>query len=205
MSLPQSARSRSTPRRLKMESLESRLALSATSALATALDTLAEAMPTSAASHAVMEVAARVDTVLTQHQDVFNKEPLASRIEQAADAIVRGATWIEEHTQSVANHLVGLPAAFRATANSPVTATVARVLIPGQQTDPEDLHATIDWGDGTEPSAGTVTQQEGRLFVVSGTHTYATAGNFTPTISITDAAEQSITVRSHALVAAATV
>jgi uncharacterized repeat protein (TIGR01451 family) len=48
-----------------------------------------------------------------------------------------------------------------------------------------DFTATIDWGDGTTPSAGTVSGQSG-TFTVSGTHTYAEEGSFTVKVTLTD-------------------
>ncbi|MBZ5647573.1 MAG: VCBS repeat-containing protein [Acidobacteriia bacterium] len=39
-----------------------------------------------------------------------------------------------------------------------------------------DFTATIDWGDGTAPSVGTVTGNLGGPFTVTGTHTYAEGG-----------------------------
>jgi hypothetical protein len=37
----------------------------------------------------------------------------------------------------------------------------------------EDFSATINWGDGTPATTGTVSQQAGGTFIVSGSHTYA--------------------------------
>jgi hypothetical protein len=47
-----------------------------------------------------------------------------------------------------------------------------------------DFVATIDWGDGTT-SAGTIAGSNG-AFSVSGTHTYATGGNDTVTVTVAD-------------------
>jgi hypothetical protein len=51
-----------------------------------------------------------------------------------------------------------------------------------------DFTSTINWGDGTATSSGTVTQPGGvgTTFVVSGTHTYAEKGVHTLAVSITD-------------------
>src|SRR4029077_6452994 len=48
--------------------------------------------------------------------------------------------------------------------------------------------ASINWGDGTPTTTGTITQPGGlgTPFVVSGTHTYADEGSHTITITITD-------------------
>lgn len=48
-----------------------------------------------------------------------------------------------------------------------------------------DFEVILDWGDGTPDSVGKVSGGSG-AFVVSGTHTYAAAGAFTVTISVTD-------------------
>ena len=52
-------------------------------------------------------------------------------------------------------------------------------------TDPSQLSATIDWGDGSSPSSGTVSGANG-TFTVSGSHTYTTVGSFTIAITVTD-------------------
>src|SRR5207248_1502018 len=48
--------------------------------------------------------------------------------------------------------------------------------------------ASINWGDGTSATTGTVTQPGGigTAFVVSGSHTYAEESSHTITVSITD-------------------
>jgi hypothetical protein len=50
---------------------------------------------------------------------------------------------------------------------------------------PADFTATIDWGDGTAASAGTVTGSGGS-YQVSGSHTYPGTGYYTVTVHITD-------------------
>ena len=46
--------------------------------------------------------------------------------------------------------------------------------------------ATIDWGDGTLPTAGTIVQDASGAFHVEGNHTYTSSGKFFPTITITE-------------------
>src|SRR5262249_44866039 len=48
--------------------------------------------------------------------------------------------------------------------------------------------ASIDWGDGTSTTAGTITQPGGvgTAFVVSGSHTYAIGGSYTIPLNVTD-------------------
>ena len=52
-------------------------------------------------------------------------------------------------------------------------------------TDPSQLSATIDWGDKTGSTTGTVSVANGTL-TVTGTHTYTTTGSFTITVTVTD-------------------
>ena len=48
--------------------------------------------------------------------------------------------------------------------------------------------ASINWGDGTAASAGTITFANG-TFSVNGTHTYATPGNFDISIAVSKGSE----------------
>jgi uncharacterized protein (TIGR03118 family) len=45
--------------------------------------------------------------------------------------------------------------------------------------------ATIDWGDGTSTSAGTISQS-GTIFQISGSHNYAVSGNYTLQVEVSD-------------------
>ena len=52
--------------------------------------------------------------------------------------------------------------------------------------DPSSSYtATIDWGDGSSTSTGTVAGFDDQ-YVVSGSHTYSAVGNYTVTVSVTD-------------------
>ena len=50
---------------------------------------------------------------------------------------------------------------------------------------PADFTATIDWGDGSSVTTGTIGQSSG-AFVVIGQHTYTDEGSFTVTVTIAD-------------------
>jgi hypothetical protein len=60
-----------------------------------------------------------------------------------------------------------------------VTAPVASVTSTDPSISSTDLSGTIDWGDGTPATAGTLSGVAGGPFTVTGTHTYATAGSYT--------------------------
>jgi cyclophilin family peptidyl-prolyl cis-trans isomerase len=47
-----------------------------------------------------------------------------------------------------------------------------------------DFTATINWGDGTTPTPGTITRDDDGLFRIRGNHTYAVAGRYKTLISI---------------------
>jgi hypothetical protein len=54
------------------------------------------------------------------------------------------------------------------------------VSVPGKYT------ATIDWGDSSPPSAGTITADGKGGYIVNGTHTYGSAGTYLVTAKIID-------------------
>jgi len=91
-------------------------------------------------------------------------------------------------------------------------ATVAAFADTGGADPLTDYSATIDWGDGSSTTAGTVVPLlvpanavtlPGGFFTVTGDHTYTTAGDYTLTITITDTDGSSATVQSKADVAKA--
>ena len=58
----------------------------------------------------------------------------------------------------------------------PITAQVARFNVTGPVTGVESFNATIYWGDGTRPTAGSIVVNKDGSFGVLGTHTYRRAG-----------------------------
>jgi hypothetical protein len=86
--------------------------------------------------------------------------------------------------------------AVKATAGTSATVTVATLSkLPASGT----ITASINWGDATAASAGTVTTS-GTTGTVSGTHTYASAGHYTVTTTITDSDGTDFTVTGKATV-----
>jgi probable HAF family extracellular repeat protein len=63
---------------------------------------------------------------------------------------------------------------------------------------PADFTATVDWGDGSATSSGTVAANGKGGFDVIGTHTYAAKGFYTITISVRDVGGSTTTVNSTA-------
>jgi Bacterial Ig-like domain (group 3) len=90
--------------------------------------------------------------------------------------------------------MTGTAIDISATAGVPFSGAVANFIDPapyGGTAEPVDQYvATIDWGDGTPTSAGTITITNNTTgaYSVSGTHTYATAGNYTATVSMVEIA-----------------
>jgi len=82
--------------------------------------------------------------------------------------------------------LVVTPAAVAAAEDAAYSGPVATFTDSDATQPASNFTATIDWGDGTS-SVGTVTGASGS-FTVAGTHTYADAGSFAVTTSVTDLA-----------------
>jgi hypothetical protein len=72
------------------------------------------------------------------------------------------------------------------TAAGAFSGAVASFIDTDTATSASGFTATIDWGDGTS-SSGTVVGSSGS-FTVSGSHTYATTGPYTPQVTLTDKA-----------------
>jgi hypothetical protein len=87
-------------------------------------------------------------------------------------------------TVTESDALSGTPVAVSAQEGVPFTGTVATFTDSNTANVASDFTATIDWGDG-QTSAGTVSGGGGS-FTVSGSHTYATNGSFTITVTLMD-------------------
>ena len=83
-----------------------------------------------------------------------------------------------------ADMLTGHPVSFTAHAHQAFSGTVATFDDTFAANVPGDFVATIDWGDGTI-TGGTVSGGSGS-FTVSGSHTYASLGQDTVTVRLTD-------------------
>ncbi|HEX3526440.1 MAG TPA: IPTL-CTERM sorting domain-containing protein [Thermoanaerobaculia bacterium] len=100
-------------------------------------------------------------------------------IDARATASANGTATVTE-----SDVLSGTPAVFTPVQAIPFTGTVATFTDTDTANVPSDFIATINWGDGNT-TAGTVSGGGG-TFTVSGTHTYATSGSFTVTVTLAD-------------------
>jgi hypothetical protein len=98
-------------------------------------------------------------------------------------------------TVTEADRLSGVAMTFTATAGVPFSGAVATFTDSDTANVASDFTATIAWGDATM-SAGTVTGSGGS-FTVSGTHTYATMGNFPVTVTLADDAPGTATATAN--------
>ena len=106
--------------------------------------------------------------------------------EGAYSGSVTGCASSESFTADVADAaLSATGSSLSATAGQPSTATVATFTDADPGGAVSDYSATIAWGDGSQ-AAGTVSPSGGG-FTVTGIHTYASAGSYTATVTITDA------------------
>src|SRR5262249_41686581 len=78
--------------------------------------------------------------------------------------------------------------AFTGTEPAAVSGTVATFTDPdpNASASANEYSASIDWGDGTTATAGTISGPTGGQFTVTGGHTYADEGSYQITVTITD-------------------
>jgi len=101
-------------------------------------------------------------------------------------------SWVEllEHRRLLATtgnsieDLTGL--AISAVQGIQTTQDVATFQSADSAAVPSDFTATVDWGDGTATTAGTINEDTSGVFHVSGTHNYTGGGSFTPVVTIED-------------------
>src|SRR5208283_3548051 len=83
--------------------------------------------------------------------------------------------------------LAANPITFAASVGQPFTGTVASFTDPTYPNNvASDFTATIDWGDGSPTTTGTVSGGSGSPFTVSGTHTYTATGTDTVAVTLSD-------------------
>jgi hypothetical protein len=97
-----------------------------------------------------------------------------------------GGTASASSTATIANAaLTASNSTFNATEGAIVTAVVGHFTDANGAAGASDFTASINWGDGTAPTAGTVVANLGGGFDIVGTHTYAEEGTYTATTTAT--------------------
>ncbi len=85
------------------------------------------------------------------------------------------------------NNIQNLKAlAVSAVQNVSITQDVATFNDTDSTAAASDFTASINWGDGSNPTAGTITEDASDVFHVTGTHAYAQSGSFPVTVTIKD-------------------
>jgi hypothetical protein len=85
-----------------------------------------------------------------------------------------------------ATTITASPILVNATEGTAFSGSVATFDDDNPDATPADFTATIDWGDGSAPTLGTISS--GDFFQVHGSHTYADEGSHTVTVTISDVA-----------------
>ncbi len=75
--------------------------------------------------------------------------------------------------------------------NKALKGKVAKFVDGTPSANATDFTASINWGDGSKPSAGTVAGPTGGPFTVSGSHTYTQAGDFKVKVTLHDTVDNS--------------
>jgi hypothetical protein len=106
-----------------------------------------------------------------------------------------GATASSSATATVteADQLAGSPVTFTTVSGSPFSGAVATFTDANTANVAGDFTATIDWGDGTTTSG--IASGGAGSFTVSGSHTYASAGSYPVTVTLTDDAPGTATAK----------
>jgi Domain of unknown function (DUF4214)/Abnormal spindle-like microcephaly-assoc'd, ASPM-SPD-2-Hydin len=133
-----------------------------------------------------------VDTVMRQ---VLGRAPTAAERTNLGAALSRGETY-----QALTASLVQGDEYLQRVAPLDLSAATVASFVDG---DPKgtvsQFSATIDWGDGTQPSEATIRRARG-VFLVLGSHTYATHRSWTVTVHIVDTGGSTATATTTVVV-----
>jgi hypothetical protein len=89
--------------------------------------------------------------------------------------------------RAMATVITAMPADFGANEAAAFNGQVAIFTDDNPAAAPSDFTASIDWGDGSAVTPGTITISSG-AFGVIGQHTYSDEGSFTATVTVSDQA-----------------
>lgn len=101
--------------------------------------------------------------------------------------------------------LSAYPTTFSAQIQVPDSGTVATFQTSNSYATTADFTASINWGDGTAPTPGSLSSNGYASFGVVGQHTYASVGTYPVTVTIVSPGGQSVLVNSQAVVTALSV
>ena len=90
--------------------------------------------------------------------------------------------------------------AIQVVSGTPYSGPVGTFTVASPIAQASDYAATIDWGDGSTPTAGSVTANPAGGFAVSGSHTYRT-GTYLTTVAVTEGGKPRVTIAGSATVA----
>ena len=97
-------------------------------------------------------------------------------------------------------NLISIGITAEAGRNDTVSGVLGKFIDQNHRAKASDFTVTIDWGDGSPPSLGTVKSIGWGLFAVSGTHTFATPRKHAITISVEDIGGSTTTIDSWVFV-----
>ncbi|MGH7137112.1 MAG: DUF4214 domain-containing protein, partial [Pirellulales bacterium] len=101
--------------------------------------------------------------------------------------------------------VTGTGGAISATATTASSQQVLATFTPNTGNTADAFTATIDWGDGSSFTAGSVTTSGDGTFTVVGSHTYATPGAFTPDVIVYESTAGGTSSPAAAIAAAANI
>jgi hypothetical protein len=110
---------------------------------------------------------------------------LLEQMRDAAVKVVAAGSLLLAASPAGATVITASPVDFSVDEKAVFNGAVATFSDDNDAATPADFTATIDWGDGTSPTAGTIAASSA-AFVVLGQHTYADEGSFTATVTISD-------------------
>jgi hypothetical protein len=102
-------------------------------------------------------------------------------------------------TATVADaRLIPLPTVIAPRNGVPFTLPIGELIDRNPFAKASDFTVTIDWGDGSPTTSGTLISRGGGVFLVSGSHTYTVKGKQQITITVEDEGGSSTTIHSRA-------